>query len=158
MTDELRGFFIVLGIDEAANTIYLGKQENAMPANYLSLRDNHTGWIEFYPFDAPEYSAIAWQDVSRNTMERITGATFTDEDFQPHSKTVAIIPFPMTCGISFIDTPILRGFYDLKRQDALNWTTMMISGQVSFGVAHVVFIRSTQTQSGSGGSLSPAKY
>ena len=62
-------------------------------------------YIFYDPFDAPEYTYIAWQNVSKPTMERLLDITFEDKHFLPNfiekGKTYSGMKFPESHGVMF---------------------------------------------------------
>jgi len=84
MTGENRGFFIEFGRggDVIAVIFSITTRQSIAPQKN-TLTEKADAWLFYDPFDAPEYAYIEWKNITRETMERILGETFAEEDFMP---------------------------------------------------------------------------
>jgi hypothetical protein len=59
------------------------------------LASQHTPFVFFDPFDAPEYTFIRWANIEQATMERLLGLRFEAGDFTPwHASPPRQLPVP----------------------------------------------------------------
>jgi len=65
---------------------------------WSSMRDRASAWIEYDPFDAPEYAYVSWDCVQQQTMERLVGHAFGHDELSAEGKT---IDFPSQWGVMF---------------------------------------------------------
>ncbi len=97
--DENVPFLVALTPDGRAAVINFGTAPRQHDdAAWEAISQTHGRWITYDPFDAPEYTYLAWQDVSLEVMQRITGTTFAAEDFVAAARTME---WPATWGVMF---------------------------------------------------------
>ena len=59
------------------------------------------GSFLYHPFDFPEYTAIGWKNVSRSSMERIMGKSFSPTSFESSIGNEKLDNFPETWSVMF---------------------------------------------------------
>ena len=75
-------FLLVLDESGYERQLHLG----AGPARHDSsawgqCRAREPSWFFYDPFEAPEYTFVAWQSIARPHMEALIGRPFSDADF-----------------------------------------------------------------------------
>jgi len=68
-----------------------------------ALAESSPSWLFCHPFEAPEYTWIAWQNIERTVMERFIGSPFDPSDFGPVHPVDVMEPieFPASWGVMY---------------------------------------------------------
>lgn len=97
-----RAFLMVLDGDGAVRSLEFGPAVDDFRT--AVGREHHAGgaYLFYDPFDAPEWTYLAWRGVDRTTMERWVGAPFEVEDFLSRfDARGAAIDFPSDWSVMF---------------------------------------------------------
>ena len=92
-------FIIVFGSEGVAQQVRLGTApEEHEEAEWRALRDAAAAWLCYDPFEGPEYTYVDWDGLTQETMQRLIGRTFAEEDLSAGGTAIA---FPTKWGVMF---------------------------------------------------------
>jgi hypothetical protein len=108
MTGENRCMLIILDSDGAVRQLFFGEDEYHYDLEmWETLRQSNQCWLFYHPFEGPVYTYMEWQDLQRNTIERLMGGRFEDTDFagiapsQSPQATNECVEFPISWKVMF---------------------------------------------------------
>ena len=97
LTNDNRRFKLLFDGEGSVREVLIGETADK--------RSENPHWFFYDPFDAPEWTAIAWQNVGKSVFERMIGATFDESDFIPRPFRDAagkhLERFPETWNVMF---------------------------------------------------------
>jgi hypothetical protein len=103
-----RTMLIVFNSDGAVLSLTFERPEDGWHAFKHKLHSNREPHLFYDPFDAPEYTWLAWTGIAQTTMERLMGRPFEAADFEPlhthSSRGPALDPpgnYPASWGVMF---------------------------------------------------------
>jgi hypothetical protein len=92
-------FLILFNASGVADRLVFGSAAETHNENdWKQLRGRGPGWLEYDPFEGPEYQYLSWEGLDQQTLERLIGTTFGPEDFSADGETTA---FPSKWGVMF---------------------------------------------------------
>lgn len=92
--------FVAFSNDGAAKYVVFGNApERSIDRDRLqNLMTSEWSWFFFDPFEGPAYQFAAWQNVQRDTIERLMDAWFRPQDF---NGSPLLGGFPVTWHVMF---------------------------------------------------------
>ncbi len=76
-----RGFLLLLDADGAIRQVYTGDHPSHFDHQLKeTLTNQHSHWLFYDPFDAPEYTFIQWKSIEMSVFERFLKHTFEAAD------------------------------------------------------------------------------
>jgi hypothetical protein len=97
---DYKAFFIALDESGSVTQLVFSDTKSFGFERKETVRSDCTAWIFYDPFDAPEYCAIEWGNVHRETMERLMAKQFSEDDFISE-KTKARMEYPASWFVMF---------------------------------------------------------
>jgi hypothetical protein len=90
---------ILLSPQGNAKEVHFGDQpEEPIKPEWTALHEAADSWFLYDPFDGPVYTALWWTEISRETMERLMGEPFPEEELRPPEDGE---PFPCSWHVVF---------------------------------------------------------
>ena len=99
--DEVDDEAFLLVLKDHQWFVFRENQENRLFDLRQKAETLNLPYLFYDPFDAPEYTYLAWHQISQSLMENWIGSSFESTDFIHRFKNKSLDSFPITWNVMF---------------------------------------------------------